>query len=132
MRPPFYVVPRAREPRQASVVRSTGELLSHRFDLSDHAGFTGMRLAFERIPPGARLAPPHAHTTREEGVFVVQGRPTLVIGEERRTLVEGETVLFVPGTSLLHTIENETDRDVELLTFASEPTDDRTVYSAPR
>ncbi|MGM1064113.1 cupin domain-containing protein [Saccharothrix sp. Mg75] len=53
-----------------------------------------------------------AHSHHEYEVFIaVKGRATLVVGDERRELVEGDIAHLVPGSH--HQVLNETDADFE-------------------
>jgi quercetin dioxygenase-like cupin family protein len=62
----------------------------------------------------------HAHTAATKFYFVLEGRPTLVVGEERRALGPGGLAWAAAGQ--VHGVENETgERAVLLVAMAPNP-----------
>jgi uncharacterized cupin superfamily protein len=80
-----------------------------------HFGLRRLGIHHERLPPGRRLAWPHAEADEEEFVIVLEGEPDLWVDGRLYRLKEGDGVGFVPGTGLAHTFLNNTDRDVRVL-----------------
>ncbi|MFL5258672.1 MAG: cupin domain-containing protein [Hyphomicrobiales bacterium] len=78
-------------------------------------GLMRLGIHHERLPPGRRVAWPHAEADEEEFVYVLEGEPDLWIDGELRRLEPGVGVAFPAGTGLAHTFINNTDRDVRLL-----------------
>ena len=69
---------------------------------------------YEReVPPHCLGADPHSHETTIETFYVVQGHPTILVGEERRQYGPG-TTLVVPRRTA-HGFWNETDEPIKLL-----------------
>lgn len=78
-------------------------------------GFERIGVHHEVLPPGRRTSWPHAESTEEEFVFVLEGTPDVWIDGHLHRLREGDGVGFKPGTGIAHTVINNTDRDVRLL-----------------
>ncbi len=111
------------------VVTKSGEQLSLQLDLSAAAGFNHLRVSFERIAPGARQAPPHRHSTREEGFLVLQGRGLAIVEGERVAVAPGDVVLFPPGTEAHHALVNDGPDDLDLFVFSADAGGDETTYA---
>ena len=80
-----------------------------------HFGLRRLGIHHERLPPGRRLAWPHAEADEEEFVLVLEGEPDLWVDGRLYRLKEGDGVGFVAGTGIAHTFLNNTDRDVRFL-----------------
>lgn len=114
--------------REASRIRGTMELLGESIDLARRAGLHDVDIAHELLRPGRRSASPHAHTKREELVYVLRGTPTLVLEGSRSLLRPGDYVGFRSGDRARHHLRNDTTEDVEYLVIASKPDGDEVVY----
>jgi uncharacterized cupin superfamily protein len=96
--------------------------------LSDLAGFKDLFIHHEILPPGRRSSSPHAHSHREEMIFVLEGEPTAHSGDQAFKMKPGDFLALPPGQDHFHFIENETQHEVRLLVVASNPKDDRVIY----
>lgn len=106
----------------------TGEKFSLSAVLSDAFGFKDVFVHHEIIPPGRRSSSPHAHTHREEMVYVLSGSPEVFLGGAIKTLMPGDCIGFRPGKENIHCVTNNTNEDVRLLVIASNPKDDAVIY----
>lgn len=69
---------------------------------------------YEReVPPHCLGADPHLHETTVETFYVVEGHPTILVGDTRRQFAPGTTVVVPKQTA--HGFWNETDKPVKLL-----------------
>lgn len=69
---------------------------------------------YEReVPPHTLGADPHTHRTTIETFYVLEGRPTILVGDVRATYLPG-TSLVVP-IGAVHGFWNETDERIRLL-----------------
>jgi uncharacterized cupin superfamily protein len=107
----------------------TGEKFSLSAALSDSFGFKDVFIHHEIIPPGRRSSSPHAHTHREEMIFVLEGAPVAHVGSESYQLKPGDYLGFPPGRENTHVVENPTSEPVKLLVIASNPAEDEVLYS---
>jgi len=106
----------------------TGEKFSLSAVLSDAFGFKDVFVHHEIIPPGRRSSSPHAHTDREEFMYVISGSPEVFLRGERKKLAAGDFIGFCPGRENIHYVVNNTDTDVCLLVVASNPPQDKVIY----
>jgi quercetin dioxygenase-like cupin family protein len=51
------------------------------------------------LPAGGPLPPMHLHPAQEETFTVLEGTVDVVLGDERRTLREGDVLVIPPGTA---------------------------------
>jgi uncharacterized cupin superfamily protein len=112
---------------QCRILR-TGEPLGIVSQLAGVEGLRRLRVQHERLPPGRRSSSPHAHTTREEVIYVLSGTPDLWLDGRLRPLRPGDCVVFPSGTGLSHTVINNAAGEAELLTIATQVDDDRCYY----
>jgi uncharacterized cupin superfamily protein len=106
----------------------SGEAFSLSAVLSEAVGFKDLFVHHEILPPGRRASGPHAHTHREEMIFVLEGFPVAHLGAKRLELKPGDYVGIAPGGEGLHFIENPSDGEVRLLVVASNPAGDQVRY----
>jgi uncharacterized cupin superfamily protein len=106
----------------------SGEKFSLSAVLSSTFGFKDVFVHHEIIPPGRRSSSPHAHTHREEMVYVLSGSPEVFLGGEVKTLAPGDFIGFRPGAENIHCVTNNTKEDIRLLVIASNPKDDAVIY----
>ncbi|MEY9470857.1 putative cupin superfamily protein [Bradyrhizobium yuanmingense] len=91
------------------------ELLSIGSTFSRHFRFRKLGIHHELLPPGRRTSFPHAESSEEEFVFVLEGRPHAWIDGHAFKLKPGDGVGFLPGTGISHCFINNTDAIVRLL-----------------
>ncbi|MEJ7732077.1 MAG: cupin domain-containing protein [Polyangiaceae bacterium] len=125
---PYFLSSIRDAPRRSSSSRSTGEVFSAQFDLSEAFGLSQLRLSLERLRPGARSAPPHSHSLREEGFIVLKGQGLFTIGDHSKRVIEGDVVLIRPGTTSVHALLNTEDVDLEIFSFSSQVDGDEVTY----
>jgi uncharacterized cupin superfamily protein len=78
-------------------------------------GLTRLGIHHELLPPGRRTSWPHAESTEEEFVYVIEGTPDVWLDGALHRLQPGDGVGFKPGDGLAHTFINNSDADVRLL-----------------
>lgn len=80
-------------------------------------------LSLFELPPGEAAYPYHWHTTEEELVVVLEGRPSLRTPEGWRELERGEVVRFPIGEEGAHQIVNRSEESVRFLAFSNQQAD---------
>jgi uncharacterized cupin superfamily protein len=80
------------------------------------SGLTRLGVRHERLMPGRRTSPPHAERDEEELVFVIEGTPDLWQDGVLYRLAPGLLVGWPAGTGIAHTLINNSDAPVRLLT----------------
>ncbi|MBV8523466.1 MAG: cupin domain-containing protein, partial [Acetobacteraceae bacterium] len=78
-------------------------------------GLSRLAIHHDRLPPGRRTSFPHAESTEEEFVYVIEGTPDVWLDGHLHRLRPGDAVGFPPGTGIAHSILNNTDSEVRLL-----------------
>jgi uncharacterized cupin superfamily protein len=66
-------------------------------------------VAIEELDPGKRSAPFHYHFFEEEHVFVLEGTPTLRLGDQTHDLGPGDYACFPAGQRAGHCLVNHSD-----------------------
>jgi uncharacterized cupin superfamily protein len=116
-------------PRDEMISKKTGEKFSLSAVLSDALNFKDMFVHHDIIPPGRRSSASHAHSKREEMIFVLSGTPTLNLRGESKVLKPGDFVGLTPGAENAHFLANCTNDDICVLVIASNPANDDVIYT---
>lgn len=93
-----------------------------------HFGFKRLGINHNVIKPGRRTSYPHAESTEEEFIYVIEGHPQVWIDGYLHDLKPGDGVGFVPGDGVCHTFINNTDKDVRLLVVGDTDREDNKIY----
>lgn len=91
-------------------------------------GFNRIGIHHEVLPPGRRTSWPHAESTEEEFVYVLEGEPDLWLDGHLHRLKPGDGVGFKPGTGDCHSILNNGRGDVRLLVVGERKRADNQVH----
>lgn len=116
--------------REICRIASTGELLGEILDLTSGTGVQRFVVHHERLPPGRRASSPHAHSAKEEFVYVLRGRPTLWVDGKPTEMRAHDSVAFAARTSMLHHVSNETDEVAEYLVVSTPSDGDVVTYGS--
>ena len=79
--------------------------------LGDLFGLNNFGVNLTTLAPGAMSALQHVHSVQDEFIFVLQGQPTLVLGNDRQLLSPGMAMGF-PAGGQAHQLLNESDAEV--------------------
>jgi len=82
----------------------------------------------EETPPGGSSSIHHYHSQEEEHVVVLEGSPTLILGEKEHALRAGDHICFRAGVEVAHHLENRTNAPVKFLVFGERKEDDVVFY----
>jgi uncharacterized cupin superfamily protein len=91
------------------------ELMAISARFGAHFGLRRLGINHVRLLPGRRTSYPHAESTEEEFVYVLEGTPDVWLDGVLHRLQPGDGVGFPPGTALCHTFINDTQTEVRLL-----------------
>lgn len=97
--------------------------------LGDLFGLTNFGVNLTVLKPGAISALHHAHSHQEEFVYVIEGEPTLFLGETSQRLSPGYAVGFPAGRAAHH-LKNETAAVVVILEIGDRSPMDQGSYPA--
>lgn len=94
------------------------------------AATTAQRLgcSMYEVAPGKRALPFHAHFGTEEALFVLSGKGTLRIGDERIPVRAGSYASFPPGPDTAHQLVNTGTTPLRYLCMSSTSDPDVVVY----
>jgi uncharacterized cupin superfamily protein len=96
--------------------------------LGEAFGLQTFGVNLTRLKPGAVSALRHAHTTQDELVFVLEGRPTLITDAGETPLAPGDCAGFRAGTGDAHHLVNRGTDDVVYLEMGDRGADDEVAY----
>ena len=96
--------------------------------LGEFFGLKNFGVNLTRLAPGGVSSLRHSHSRQDEFVYVVEGTPTLVTNEGRRTLAPGDCVGFPAGTGNAHHLLNESDGPVLYLEMGDRSAGEEVVY----
>ena len=107
-----------------------GERFGTRFrQLGEYGGCLHVGVCMEEIAPGRQAYVAHYHLLEEEQLLVLEGRPTLRLGEKRHQLEPGSYVVFPAGQKAGHALLNETDAPVRYLIIGERNANEVTVHT---
>jgi uncharacterized cupin superfamily protein len=95
--------------------------------LGDLFGLKNFGVNLTRLVPGGLSALHHSHSRQDEFIYIVEGRPTLHIGEEATQLEPGMCAGF-PAGGAPHHLHNDTAADVIYLEIGDRSAGDLVTY----
>ncbi|HBK64647.1 MAG TPA: cupin [Cyanobacteria bacterium UBA11166] len=96
--------------------------------LGEHFGLTNFGVNLTELSPGAISALPHHHSKQDEFIFILEGIPTLVIGEEEFVLHPGDCYGFKAGTGIAHQLINRSESIVKYIEIGDRTLGDEVEY----
>ena len=96
--------------------------------VGDLFGLSNFGVNLTRLAPGAVSALNHAHSRQDEFIYVIEGRPTLVLGDQEVQLEAGMCAGFQAGTGLGHHLANRSDAEVVYLEVGDRSAGDEVSY----
>jgi len=96
--------------------------------LGDLFGLTNFGVNLTQLDPGAVSALLHFHSTQDELIFVLEGTPTLVAGEDEFKLAPGDCMGFKAGTGVAHQLANRSAESVTYLEIGDRSPNEETEY----
>jgi uncharacterized cupin superfamily protein len=95
--------------------------------LGDVFGLKNFGVNLVRLPPGSISALHHMHSKQDEFIYVLEGHPTLFMGEESSQLAPGMVAGF-PAGGAAHHLENQTGEDCMILEVGDRSAGDSVSY----
>jgi uncharacterized cupin superfamily protein len=112
-RPPFIVSSADVAETRHHYPNSTEDMAPSRA-IGRAAGLMRVGIHLVRVLPGTRTSFPHAESTEEEFVYVIQGEIDAWIDGELHRMRAGDLAAFPAGTGICHTFINDGDHDALL------------------
>ena len=83
--------------------------------LGDHFQLSNFGVNLTELAPGTVSALRHYHHCQDEFIYILEGTPTLVQGNESCRLSPGQCCGFKAGDPVAHQVRNDTDSPVRYL-----------------
>ena len=106
----------------------SSELISIGSPFGKTFGLKRIGIHHEVLPPGRRTSWPHAESTEEEFVYVIEGQPEVWVDGKLFALMAGDGVGFPSGTGISRTFINNTEVNVRLLVVGDTNREDDKIY----
>ena len=91
-------------------------------------GLTNFGVNLTELDPGAVSALLHSHSKQDEFIFVLDGNPTLVVGDKEFDLSPGDCMGFKAGSGIAHQLINRSSSAVTYLEMGDRSESDRAEY----
>ena len=96
--------------------------------LGEYFGLTQFGVNLTHLSPGAVSALAHSHSKQEEFILVLEGSPTLVLGEAEFVLHPGDCYGFKAGTGIARQLINRSEETVTYLEVGDRTEGDEVEY----
>ncbi len=96
--------------------------------LGEYFGLTQFGVNLTHLVPGAVSALDHSHSKQDEFIYVLEGSPTLVLGEQEFLLNSGDCFGFKAGTGIAHQLVNRSEATVTYLEIGDRTAGDEVEY----
>src|SRR5262249_33660880 len=90
--------------------------------LGPEVGGRSLGCHYFEVAPGKTAFPFHFHSAIEEAIYVLEGRGTVRIGEERVAIGPGDYVASPPGPTATHALTNDGDAPLRYLCMSAPAT----------
>jgi len=95
--------------------------------LGDPFGLKNFGVNLTRLRPGAVSALHHCHSRQDEFIYILEGEPTLFLGDTTQRLSPGMCIGF-PAAGQAHHLKNDTAADVVILEVGDRSAGDEGFY----
>ena len=82
--------------------------------LGDRFGLTNFGVNLTHLAPGSMSGLRHSHSKQDEFIYILEGTPTLILGEDEFVLSPGECYGNSAGTGITH---HRVNRSTETVTY---------------
>jgi len=96
--------------------------------LGDFFGLTHFGVNLTRLSPGSVSALLHHHSKQDEFIYVLEGTPTLILGEKEYLLSPGDCYGFKAGAGVAHQLINKSERPVTYIEIGDRTLGDEVEY----
>jgi uncharacterized cupin superfamily protein len=96
--------------------------------LGDYFGLTQFGVNLTHLSPGAVSALAHSHSKQDEFIWILEGSPMLVLGEQEFLLSPGDCYGFKAGTGIAHQLDNRSSETVTYIEIGDRTPGDEVEY----
>ncbi|HEY8047768.1 MAG TPA: cupin domain-containing protein, partial [Ramlibacter sp.] len=111
---PSFIVATRDVPESTHVYPQSDEPMGPTRGIGRAAGLQRIGINVQRLPPGSRSSWPHAESSEEEFVYVIDGEVDAWIDGAIHRMVAGDFAAFPAGTGISHCFINNGERDALL------------------
>lgn len=112
---PSFIISARDVPESTHVYPQSTEPMGPMRSLGHAAGLVRIGINVQRLPPGTRSSWPHAESSEEEFVYVLDGEVDAWIDGRVHRMTVGDLAAFPAGTGISHCFMNNGDREALLL-----------------
>lgn len=96
--------------------------------LGEVFGLRNFGVNLTHLKPGSASALFHSHSVQDEFVFILEGNPTISVGEDEYQLSPGDCMGFKAGTGIAHQLINRTGEVVIYIEVGDRTPGDHVMY----
>lgn len=96
--------------------------------LGEYFGLTQFGVNLTQLLPNAVSSLAHSHSRQDEFILILEGSPTLVLGEQEFLLSPGDCYGFKAGTGIAHQLVNRSTEIVSYLEMSDRTPGDEVEY----
>lgn len=96
--------------------------------LGNYFGLSQFGVNLTDLMPGAVSALVHSHSLQDEFIWILEGAPTLILGDQEFLLNPGDCYGFKAGTGIAHQLVNRTAEMVTYLEIGDRTLGDQVEY----
>ncbi|MCU0565563.1 MAG: cupin domain-containing protein [Oculatellaceae cyanobacterium Prado106] len=96
--------------------------------LGEVFGLTNFGVNLTHLAPGAVSALAHCHAKQDEFIYILEGNPILILGNDEFLLQPGDCCGFKAGTGIAHQLVNRTNAEVTYLEMGDRTPNDEVEY----
>ncbi|BFM38231.1 cupin domain-containing protein [Synechocystis sp. LKSZ1] len=96
--------------------------------LGDYFRLTQFGINLTHLSPGSVSALVHSHSKQDEFILILEGSPTLILGDQEYLLSSGDCYGFKAGTGIAHQLVNRSQEIVTYLEIGDRTPGDEVEY----
>ncbi len=96
--------------------------------LGDYFGLTNFGINQTELESGAMSALKHHHLTQDEFIYIIQGSPTLIFGDDEFLMHAGDCFGFKKAQGIGHQLVNNSSKTVTYLEIGDRSPNDKAEY----
>ncbi len=96
--------------------------------LGDRFGLTNFGVNLTHLAPGSMSGLRHSHSKQDEFIYILEGTPTLILGDDEFVLSPGVCYGCPAGTGIAHHLVNRSTETVTYIEVGDRSLDDEVEY----
>lgn len=100
-------------------VEGPGEFETFRRPMTPTSDTCNLGCSMYRVDPGKTALPFHHHSGNDEAIYMLSGKISLRLGNEKHTLSAGDYITFPAASGVAHQVSNPHDEPAEFLCIST-------------